>query len=102
MKPMAGTIRRLETTLMLKTWKKLYFTLEDDKLCFYKHHHELEASDVIDLSKVTSVANRTYKYAKKRFTFVTPFVVFFQVEASSIIDILVFIVFKNANSIFLF
>lgn len=60
LKPMAGTIRRLETTLMLKTWKKLYFTLEDDKLCFYKHHHELEASDVIDLSKVTSVANRTY------------------------------------------
>jgi hypothetical protein len=60
LKPMGGTIRRLESTLMMKTWKKVYFTLEDDKLCFYKHHRELEADDVIDLSKVTSVSNKTY------------------------------------------
>lgn len=52
---------------MVKTWKKVYFSLEDDKLCFYKHHQELEADDVIDLSKVTSVANRTYKYDERNF-----------------------------------
>ena len=52
---------------MLKTWKKFFFSLEDDKLCFYKDTHELEASDVIDLSKVTSVTNKPYRCEDKFF-----------------------------------
>lgn len=50
---------------MLKTWKRSYFCLEDDKLVFYKSPQELEASDIIDLSKVTSVSNKPYKYASQ-------------------------------------
>lgn len=69
---MEGNIRRLESTLMMKTWKRSYFCLEDDKLVFYKSHQELEASDIIDLSKVTSVSNKPYKYAKCSATCLVP------------------------------
>ena len=46
---------------MLKTWRKMYYNLEDDKLCFYRDHQELEASELIDLSRVSSVVHKTYK-----------------------------------------
>lgn len=46
---------------MVKSWKRYFFSLEDDKLCFYKDHNELEASDILDLSKASSVVHKTYK-----------------------------------------
>jgi len=69
---MEGNIRRLESTLMLKTWKRIYYSLEDDKLCFYKDHEELEASELIDLSRVTSVQHKTYKCVSSLFSRFAP------------------------------